>query len=279
MSNNETPLGVELPRIPANPLFGRGWMLSQVNAIQAYGLACAKAVADDRDALRSALSQCAVVVGASASTDCSVEFLACVPREVELVVGKLRTERDTLKQRVEELEASVSHLMAQRAGHVEAIEWRDSEIGNLRRQLEAKGADGEQLRTFAQKVMAFWPDGGIDGFDLQDIAGECGMLCSVQATEPCGRDCNCASECGEWPVECFRRTPLLLGDGPVPAAEDIAGLRADAERYRWLRDSCDTTTGFLLCQRVESDQWGATIDAARSAQAAAGEGDGSRGGG
>jgi hypothetical protein len=133
------------------------------------------------------------------------------------------------------------------------------------------------LRRFAQKVMAFWPDGGIDGFDLQDIAGECGMLCSVQATEPCGRDCNCAAECGEWPVECFRKTALLLGDGPAPAVEDIAGLRADAERLEWL-DRQAEAYGFEDLH--EGNRWlidgpfpnlRAAIDAARSAQAAAGD--------
>lgn len=40
----------------------------------------------------------------------------------------------------------------------------------------------------------------------------------------------------------------------------------DAGRYRWLRDRCDTTTGFLLGQRIEAGEWDATIDAAMAAQ-------------
>lgn len=47
--------------------------------------------------LRSALSQCATAVGASACADCSVEFLACVPREVELVVEKFRADAERLE--------------------------------------------------------------------------------------------------------------------------------------------------------------------------------------
>jgi len=49
------------------------------------------------------------------------------------------------------------------------------------------------------------------------------------------------------------------------AAELREALANDA-RYRWLRDECDTTTGFLLGQRLEADEWDAAIDAARSAE-------------
>jgi hypothetical protein len=52
--------------------------------------------------------------------------------------------------------------------------------------------------------------------------------------------------------------------------ETIAALLAERDamavndaRYRWLRDECDTTTGFLLGQRIEADEWDAAIDAAR----------------
>jgi predicted RNase H-like nuclease (RuvC/YqgF family) len=47
--------------------------------------------------LREALSECATAVGGAVSPNCSVEFLREVPREVELVVAKLR-------ERVAELE-------------------------------------------------------------------------------------------------------------------------------------------------------------------------------
>jgi hypothetical protein len=50
--------------------------------------------------LRQALSECATAVGAGAAPDCSVEFLRQVPREVELVVARLR-------ERVAELERLV----------------------------------------------------------------------------------------------------------------------------------------------------------------------------
>ncbi len=53
-----------------------------------------EAKAGEVEALRAALSQCAAAVGARAAPDCSVEFLACVPREVELVVEKLRADAE-----------------------------------------------------------------------------------------------------------------------------------------------------------------------------------------
>lgn len=37
-----------------------------------------------------------------------------------------------------------------------------------------------------------------------------------------------------------------------------------ADRYRWLRDRCDTTTGFMLSQRLERDEWDEAIDNAMS---------------
>lgn len=50
---------------------------------------------------------------------------------------------------------------------------------------------------------------------------------------------------------------------PDPA---LAAALADARRYRWLRDKCDTTTGFLLAQRLEADEWDAAIDALLSGE-------------
>lgn len=64
------------------------------------------------------------------------------------------------------------------------------------------------LRTFAQRVMANWPEGDVDGGDLQSIAVECGLLMPVDVTQPCGEGCNCAGY-GDFPLTCFRPTALL----------------------------------------------------------------------
>lgn len=59
----------------------------------------------------------------------------------------------------------------------------------------------------------------------------------------------------------FNRYPNIV----KRARLEIAASRddgKDAERYRWLRDKCDTTRGFLLGMRRERDEWDAEIDAA-----------------
>ena len=78
--------------------------------------------------------------------------------------------------------------------------------------------ENEKLRAFAQSVMEAWPDGGIEGDDLQDIAVTHGMLAPEIRHEPCGEWCNCNSlnglDSNDWErgVECYRRTALLTGE-------------------------------------------------------------------
>ena len=78
--------------------------------------------------------------------------------------------------------------------------------------------DTNKLRAFAREVMAAWPDGGIEGDDLQEIAHKHGMLAPEIRHEPCGEWCNCNAgvdvDGGEWDrgVECYRRTALLTGE-------------------------------------------------------------------
>ena len=78
--------------------------------------------------------------------------------------------------------------------------------------------ENKKLRAFAQAIMKSWPDGGIDGDDLQEIAVKHGMLEPEIRHEPCGEWCNCSAgvdvDGGEWErgVECYRRTALLMGE-------------------------------------------------------------------
>src|SRR5690242_8335694 len=59
----------------------------------------------------------------------------------------------------------------------------------------ASVSDLERLRAFAQEVMQAWPEGGIDGGDLQEIAEKHGLLIEKQMVAPCCESCNCA-DCG-----------------------------------------------------------------------------------
>ena len=78
--------------------------------------------------------------------------------------------------------------------------------------------ENKNLRSFAQAIMKAWPDGGIEGDDLQEIAVKHGMLAPDIRHEPCGEWCQCNGIGGygsdDWRrgVECYRRTALLTGE-------------------------------------------------------------------
>ena len=77
--------------------------------------------------------------------------------------------------------------------------------------------ENKKLRAFAQSVMDAWPEGGIEGDDLQEIAAKHGLLAPELRFDPCWEWCNCNAgvdvDGGEWErgVECYRRTALLTG--------------------------------------------------------------------
>jgi chromosome segregation ATPase len=117
-TTNAGPVLPELPRIP-DPDYEDdrpGIGLYGVRTLGAYGCQCWNAC-DEQVAgpLREALSDCATAVGAGVSPDCSVEFLRKVPREVELVVAKLRERVAELERERDKLdsEAERYHMSAQ----------------------------------------------------------------------------------------------------------------------------------------------------------------------
>ena len=84
--------------------------------------------------LREALSECATAVGAGVSSDCSVEFLRQVPREVDLVVARLR-------ERVAELERLVELY------RVQWVERDNCAWLAMQAECEARGAELDRLRA------------------------------------------------------------------------------------------------------------------------------------
>ena len=72
-----------------------------------------------------------------------------------------------------------------------------------------------KLRAFAQEIMDHWPEGGVDGDDLQEIAIRHGLIVPAIKYEPCGVGCFCESYAGidefENGVTCFVKTELLNG--------------------------------------------------------------------
>ena len=79
-------------------------------------------------------------------------------------------------------------------------------------------SENKKLRAFAQAIMEAWPEGGIEGDDLQEIALKHGMLAPEIRHEPCGEWCQCNgiggydSDGWQRGVTCYRRTALLTGE-------------------------------------------------------------------
>lgn len=63
------------------------------------------------------------------------------------------------------------------------------------------------MRAFVDEVLGLAFEGGTaDGGDIQEWGVKHGVLVAVEMKEPCGENCNCARDCGEWPVTCYRKT-------------------------------------------------------------------------
>jgi hypothetical protein len=79
----------------------------------------------------------------------------------------------------------------------------------------AELAELRTLREFARSIMEHWPESGVDGCDLQEIAASHGLLVQTTAIEPCCDHCQCAEYHGEEDmkagVPCYRRSALLTG--------------------------------------------------------------------
>ena len=133
--------------------------------------------------------------------------IAELERECSQWREELRIYRDTESKRIAELEQSVTV--------------RDTEVARLETDLElARIGERERnsLRDFANDVMESWPHGDVDGYDLERMAVDHGLLAlkDPKPTEPCGENCVCSGYPSpeEWSdgIDCYVRTPLLKGD-------------------------------------------------------------------
>lgn len=98
------------------------------------------------------------------------------------------------------------------------------------------------LLAFARDILTCWPDGGIDGPELQDTAVKHGLLVPETRYAPCGEEGTCS--CAEYAmpeefaagVTCYRRAEWVRvekvdGQAGAPApiareADDLAALVA-----------------------------------------------------
>lgn len=65
-----------------------------------------------------------------------------------------------------------------------------------------------RLTMFAKDIMENWPDGGVEGDELQELAVKHKLLTPVEVYESCGENCACA-DYGNFPVTCYKRTELI----------------------------------------------------------------------
>ena len=109
---------------------------------------------------------------------------------------------------------------------------RRNEIPGVR--LTPDSAPTPNLVGFCSDVMESWPEGGVDGGQLQEIAEKHGLLVPEERTEFCEKDedgcgtCPCAEYHGD-PSEgftCYRRVPL---QGGVRLTTE--GARGEVRRY------------------------------------------------
>lgn len=72
--------------------------------------------------------------------------------------------------------------------------------------------DEQKLREFAQAILEDWVDFDMTSGDIEELAEKCGLLEPHIVDGPCDREsCNCA-EYDDFPMTCYRKTKLLLGD-------------------------------------------------------------------
>ena len=76
-----------------------------------------------------------------------------------------------------------------------------------------KPSNYDRLLAFAREILSAWPEGGIDGGDLQDIAVEHGLLVPETRHAHCAEECPCALSATEEEfaggVVCYRRAEWL----------------------------------------------------------------------
>ena len=79
----------------------------------------------------------------------------------------------------------------------------------------AARGERSKLRAFAQEIMDHWPNNGVDGDDLQDIAEKHDLIKPVTRYEQCSDVCQCSEYVSSTEfragIVCFVRTDLLTG--------------------------------------------------------------------
>ena len=62
------------------------------------------------------------------------------------------------------------------------------------------------FKGFAEELMNDRFEGGIDGFDLQELGLKYGLLEEKTMIKPCGENCACNEAGVGFPTACYRKT-------------------------------------------------------------------------
>ena len=95
----------------------------------------------------------------------------------------------------------------------------------------------QKLQAFAQAIMEHWPEFGceLDGFELQELAAEHGLIVEKVMDDSCGENCQCASLGATFPTKCWRKTSLF----GWPPTTGEAARQTCAERLETIPYSSD----------------------------------------
>ena len=131
--------------------------------------------------------------------------------EIGTLANSLSAENARLLQKIATLELEVAKQIDGKQSLTTAMLAHKSEWHRFSVENEQLRAENERLRAFAVEIMDHWPDGDVDGGELQDIAVAHGLLVANNPQEPCGDNCRCVEYYApdEWEtgdVVCYRRT-------------------------------------------------------------------------
>lgn len=77
--------------------------------------------------------------------------------------------------------------------------------------IKAAQADLLKLQIFAAAVLNMAEEfiGDVDGYALQGIAEECGLIAETQVDQSCCESCACAEAGLDFPTDCYRITETM----------------------------------------------------------------------
>lgn len=126
------------------------------------------------------------------------EYVPSVFMLIDQLKAATEAQRDQLEQAQAELQATVAQAAKTIQVCLDRAEKAEQQLAQVTQ------AQGRYI-SFIRAIMRSWPDGDLDGGELQELAHQYGILELHAVTEPCGESCQCA-DYGDFPTTCYRLT-------------------------------------------------------------------------